>query len=100
MKSINSIEANNKVKLLNAVIGYRRETEKIEKDLKLWVKEFMGEDKAVVIGGFLVTIRNQKRRDLDRMALQEKFGDLSDYEKETEYEVLNLETFHKNRGKI
>lgn len=100
MKSINSIEAKNKVRLLNAVIGYRRETEKIEKDLKSWVKDLMGDDKGVLIGEFLVTIRTQTRRDLDRDMLSITLGDLQPYEKESTYEVLNLETFHKNKGKL
>lgn len=43
MKRINSHEAQAKVKLLNSVIGYRREIEKIEKDLKAWLKETMGD---------------------------------------------------------
>jgi len=100
MKTIQSTEANNKVRLLYAVIGYRRETEKIEKELKDWLKMFMCEEKTVVIGGFLVTVKTQTRRDLDREALEASFGNLDKFEKETEYEVLNLETFHKNRGKI
>lgn len=100
MKTIQSIEANNKVRLLNAVIGYRRETEKIEKELKTWLKDFMGEEKVILIGEFLVTRRMQTRRDLDREMLMVTLGSLDSYEKETTYEVLNLETFHKNRGKI
>lgn len=100
MKSITTIEAKNKVRLLNAVIGYRRETEKIEKDLKTWVKELMGDDKAVLVGEFLITLRTQSRRDLDKDMLKLTLGDLEPYEKETVYEVLNLETFHKNRGSL
>ncbi len=100
MKSITTTDAKNKVRLLNAVIGYRRETEKIEKDLKIWVKELMGDDKAVIVGEFLITLRTQSRKDLDRDALKLTLGDLEPYEKETVYEVLNLETFHKNRGKL
>lgn len=98
MKTITSTEANNKARLLNAVIGYRRETEKIEKDLKVWIKNLMGDDKAVIIGDFLVTKKTQSRKDLDRTALETVFGDISLYEKETIYEVLDLQTFHKNRG--
>lgn len=100
MKTIQSIESNNKVRLLYAVIGYRRETEKVEKDLKTWLKEFMGEEKAVIIGDFLVTRKVQTRRDLDRDQLTIVLGDLERFEKETTYEVLNLETFTKKRGKI
>ena len=99
MKSINSIEANNKVRLLYAVIGYRRETEKIEKDLKGWVKELMGEDSHVQVGDFIISRKIARRTDLDKEALSAYLGDdLKKFEKETVYEVLNLETLHKVKG--
>lgn len=101
MKSIRSLEANNKARLLYAVIGYRRETEKIEKDLKEWIKGIMGEDMRIIIGDFLVTRKEAERRDLDKEALKERLGpEYVNYEKLTVYEVLNLETFHKNKGAL
>lgn len=98
MKSITTLEANSKARLLIAVISYRRATEKIEKDLKVWIKNLMGEDTAVIIGDFLVTKKTQSRKDLDRNALETAFGDISSYEKETIYEVLDLKTFRKKSG--
>ena len=99
MKSINSIEANNKVRLLYAAIGYRRETAKIEKELKTWVKELMGEESRVQVGEFLVSKKIAHRTDFDREALISYLGeDIKRFEKETVYEVLNLETFRKVKG--
>lgn len=100
MKSINTTEAKNKVRLLAAVIGYRRETEKIEKELKDWLKDVMGEDSKIQVGDFLVTKETRVRRDLDREAIESVLGDVSKYEKETVYEVLDLNTFQKKRGTL
>lgn len=99
MKIISTLETKNKVRLLYAVIAYRRETEKIEKELKDWLKELMGDDPKVRIGEYLVTKTSQTRRGFDTEALRTYLGDKAkDFETETVYEVLDLETLHKVKG--
>lgn len=85
------------VKQLNQVIEVRKANEKIEKELKAVLKEYMGEDATLEAGPYMVLVESRSRNDLDKNALIEAFGleIITKYSKTSTYDILTIKSLKR-----
>ncbi len=77
---------------LAEIIELRKAQEKIEKEIKGVLKEFMGNDSILEAGDFLVLVESRNRSDLDRKALTIELGTevIEKFTKHSTYEILSI----------
>ncbi len=82
----------NMVQQLNDIIELRKAQEKIEKELKATLKEFMGTDSMLEAGSFIVLVEDRVRTDLDRKALTVELGleFMDKFTKISHYDILTI----------
>lgn len=89
MKKTVKKELVKKANELKNVIDDRRELEKVEKKLKTFFKDLIGDDGAIQCGDILIMVENCQRSSLDQKALSEVV-DLDNYRTTTDYKKLNI----------
>lgn len=77
---------------LNDLIELRRAQDKVERELKAVLKEFMGSDFMLEAGDLVVIIDPRTRTDLDRKALTIELGSekIKKFTKSTTYDVVTV----------
>lgn len=77
---------------LNDIIELRKAQDKVERELKAVLKEFMGSDFMLEAGELVVIIDEITRTDLDRKALTIELGseEIKKFTKSTTYNVVTV----------
>jgi hypothetical protein len=80
------------VNQLYQAIEQRKAAEKVEKELKGVIKEFMGKDTMLSAGGYIVIVEDRVRTDLDRKALTIELGTefLEKFTKTSHYDIMSV----------
>lgn len=76
------------------IIELRKAQDKVEKELKATLKEYMGSDATLEAGEFMVLIETRNRSDLDRKALTVELGleKIAKFTKYSSYEILTVKS--------
>lgn len=92
MRSLTSKDAQQKAQRLYELIQQRLDAEKNEKALKTYFKDILGDESAVRVGEYIVTVVNKSRQVLDRDILVEKFGEeaIREFEKPLKYQEVSV----------
>lgn len=76
------------------IIEVRKAQEKVEKEIKAVLKDFMGDDAILEAGGYMVLIEARTRTDLDKKALLAEVGQeiITKCSKTLEYEIMSVKS--------
>lgn len=92
MKTLQGVDAVQKVRRLVKVNEQRKLLEKEEKELKEFFKgKLEGEDGSLKVDRFLITVETKTSKSIDKKALAAELGDrIHDFEKESSYQQLEV----------